>query len=55
MTQAEKDNSLKRIQEQIAVNQVRLDNAEQNVQTYLENLKILSNELNIIVNEEVNG
>ena len=50
MSPEEKIEKIKRLQQDIEVNKRRLDNAEQSVQNYLENLESLNNELADILN-----
>ncbi len=42
---------IKHIQQEIETNKTRLENAEQNVRQYLENLEILNNQLRDILSE----
>ncbi len=55
MTIQEKENSLKSLAQDIEMNRVRLENAEQSVQVYLENAKVLNERLTILSLEEISN
>ena len=52
MTAEEKIEKIVLIQQEISVNKTRLENAEQSVQIYLENLEYLNQKLYNVLNEE---
>jgi predicted nucleic acid-binding Zn-ribbon protein len=55
MKQEHKNNLLSSLNNDIQINQTRLDNAEQSVQMYLDKLKGLTEQLSVLVNTEVDG
>ena len=55
MTIQEKENTLKGLAQDIEINRVRLENAEQSVQQYLDTAKNLNEKLTALSLEEVDG